>query len=290
LKGYFDAARAVIFRERGAGIDRIDRALGGALKADSVPDADGHNAGRPVPTVAIAGLEIARFRGVADLALFRRRHVEHDAELVLVAVGEGFGQFEQVGRQRACERHDFSAINQNPAGIVQSLRVQQYPLAGVNRAGGDRRGEVPVAVLNPFTGERVEAHVPVGQDAGVEQGLLDRARHARRDGANVGLHRGPRFHGLAQAPGMRPPAVKVPGQFSQIEFVHVDCPLPQTLPRPTGYCGRHQSQYQPRGAASTGDLQTRFSCGHTAASTDAPEERTKRTRGTEEALCEASPL
>ena len=98
LQRHLDAARAVIGGERRAGMDGIDRALRRALEAEGVPDADGDDSGRPIPTVAVAGLEMARVRRVTNLALLGRWDVEDDTELMCVAVGQGAGQLEQMRR------------------------------------------------------------------------------------------------------------------------------------------------------------------------------------------------
>src|SRR5438132_1135244 len=76
------------------------------FEPELVPDADGNEARAPIPAIVVAGFEILRFGGFAELALLLGGLVEDDAEVMGSAVGEVGREVESVADDGAFEGCD----------------------------------------------------------------------------------------------------------------------------------------------------------------------------------------
>ena len=182
-------------------LDRLDVGVGGTLEVDDmraagddepdvVPDAGLNDSRDPVPRVVIARLPLGYDRRHAALPQPPRRQIEDNVNHVLLRL-EHVGQMEAIRRVRAAKPANLLVVHHHPTGIVQPKTLQVNVGARLHPSVRNRGVADPVAVLDPFRFPRFEGLVPVGDDAGGQQGGLHRAGHLHRHRWHVGLMHSP---------------------------------------------------------------------------------------------------
>ena len=153
---------------------------------DVVPDAGLNDPRDPVPRVVIASLPLGYDRRHAALPQPPRRQIEDNVNHVPLPL-EHLGEVEAIRRVRAAKPANLLVVHHHPTGIVQPKTLQVNVGARLHPSVRNRGVADPMAVLDPFRFPRFEGLVPVGDDAGGQQGGLHRAGHLHRHRWHVGL-------------------------------------------------------------------------------------------------------
>jgi len=82
------------------------------------------------------------------------------------------GQVELMGHKHPGEAGHGMSIDHHLAGVVQPIGAEQYAAALPGRGDGHLGAILPVAVLHPLAEGRVEALIPVGEQASAQEVIL----------------------------------------------------------------------------------------------------------------------
>jgi len=215
-----NVSRAVVSLEGGGHGCQRPVAVRTREQCGGFPGACRDDSRTPVPAVVVPGLEVARKRGIPVLGLFPGRFLENKAQQVRLTVGQRGSEVDAMRHQGAFKAGFLDAVDKDPAGVIQTGRIQNRPFPRRQELRGNPGAEIPVPVLHPFAGKGIQPCVPVGQQPRLEQQLLYGRRNTRGQRADVRGQYGSILHALAEPPREGPPSGQLPVQGRQINMGH----------------------------------------------------------------------